>query len=336
MRGGWLRSPIVHWMVIGGLLFACREAWRTPDGTPTSRVERAPVVISAQRITQLQADFAQRWGAPPTREQLQALIQHAIDDEVLYREARVLRLDLQDRSVRLRLIQKMHALGADPRRSDEELYREAVALGLADDVVIQRLLRQKMRLLLQQAPQEPPLQEQDIREYLERHRDRFLQPATVTFSQIFLSGRARGDRLTAQAEATLADLRARPLPPEATAALSDPFPLGRQLRAQSRPGIARAFGAAFAEQVFALEPRTWSGPLASPFGLHLVWVHEQTPERLPPPEVVRQQVGPAVLEARAAARLAHGLQRLRQRYEVRVESPAGDTSPPAISRTRTP
>ena len=336
MRGGWLRSPIVHWMVIGGLLFAGREAWRVPEGTPTGRVERAPVVISAQRIAQLQADFAQRWGAPPTRAQVQGLIQHAIDDEVLSREARVLRLDLQDRSVRLRLIQKMRALSTDPRRSDEELYREAVALGLDDDVVIQRLLRQKMRLLLQQDPHEPPLQERDIWEYLERHRDRFLQPATVTFSQIFLSARARGDRLAAQAEATLADLRARPLPPEATAALSDPFPLGRQLRAQPRPALTRAFGAAFAEQVFALAPQTWSVPLASPFGLHLVWVHEQTPERLPPPEVVWSQVGSAVLEARAAARLAHGLQRLRQRYEVRVESPAGDPSPLAISRTRAP
>lgn len=336
MRGGWLRSPIVHWMVIGGLLFAGREAWRVPEGTPTGRVERAPVVISAQRIAQLQADFAQRWGAPPTREQLQGLIQHAIDDELLYREARVLRLDLQDRSVRLRLIQKMRALSADPRRSDEELYREAVALGLDDDVVIQRLLRQKMRLLLQQDPHEAPLQERDIREYLERHRDRFLQPAAVTFSHIFLSARERSERLAAQAEATLADLWTRSLPPEATAELSDPFPLGRQLRAQSRPAVARAFGAAFAEQVFALEPRTWSGPLASPFGLHLVWVHEQTPERLPPPEVVWPQVGSAVLEARAAARLAYGLQRLRRLYEVRVESPAGDASPPAISLTRAP
>jgi hypothetical protein len=323
-------------MVIGGLLFAGREAWRVPDGTPTSRVERAPVVISAQRITQLQADFAQQWGAPPTRAQVQALIEHAIDDEVLSREARVLRLDLQDRSVRLRLIQKMRALSTDPRRSDEELYREAVALGLDDDVVIQRLLRQKMRLLLQQDPHEPPLQERDIWEYLERHRDRFLQPATVTFSQIFLSARARGDRLAAQAEATLADLRARSLPPEAAAARSDPFPLGRQLRAQPRPALTRAFGAAFAEQVFALAPQTWSVPLASPFGLHLVWVHEQTPERLPPPEVVWSQVGSAVLEARAAARLAHGLQRLRQRYEVRVESPAGNPSPPALPLTRAP
>jgi hypothetical protein len=323
-------------MVIGGLLFAGREAWRVPDGTPTSRVERAPVVISAQRITQLQADFAQRWGAPPTRAQVQALIEHAIDDEVLSREARVLRLDLQDRSVRLRLIQKMRALSTDPRRSDEELYREAVALGLDDDVVIQRLLRQKMRLLLQQDPHEPPLQERDIWAYLERHRDRFLQPATVTFSQIFLSARARGDRLAAQAEATLADLRARSLPPEAAAARSDPFPLGRQLRAQPRPALTRAFGAAFAEQVFALAPQTWSVPLASPFGLHLVWVHEQTPERLPPPEVVWSQVGSAVLEARAAARLAHGLQRLRQRYEVRVESPAGNPSPPALPLTRAP
>jgi hypothetical protein len=49
----------------------------------------------------------------------------------------------------VRLIQKMRAVTANPWRGEGELYREAVALGLDDDLVIQRLLRQKMRLLLQ-------------------------------------------------------------------------------------------------------------------------------------------------------------------------------------------
>jgi hypothetical protein len=67
-RGGagmmrrWLRSPVVHFVLIGGLLFAVRTSWRALSETPTSRVERAPIVITAQRIRQLQTDFIQRWG----------------------------------------------------------------------------------------------------------------------------------------------------------------------------------------------------------------------------------------------------------------------------------
>jgi hypothetical protein len=298
MMRRWLRSPIVHCVVIGGLLFAIRASWRTLGGTPASRVERPPIVLSAPRVRQLQADFMQQWGTKPTGDQLRALIQQAIDDELLYREARMLQLDFQDRSVRLRLIQKMRALSADPRRSEEDLYREAVGLGLDDDVVIQRLLRQKMQLLLQQDPNGTPLREQDIRQYIEHHRDRFVQPATVAFSHVFLSARVRGDRLQEEAEAVLADLRARSLPPEATDELSDPFPLGHRFQAHARGGVARHFGDSFAAQVFELEPQTWSGPIASPFGRHLVWVREQVPERMPPLTAVWQQVAYAVLEER--------------------------------------
>jgi hypothetical protein len=91
----WLRSPVVHFVLIGGLLFAVRASWRTLDGMPTRRVERPPIVLSAQRVRQLQADFVQRWGTKPTGDQLQALIQQALDDELLYREARVLQLDFR-------------------------------------------------------------------------------------------------------------------------------------------------------------------------------------------------------------------------------------------------
>jgi hypothetical protein len=335
MMQRWLRSPVVHFVLIGGLLFAGRTCWRVLSETPTSRVERAPIVVTAQRIRQLQTDFMERWGRQPTGDQLQTLIQQAIEDEMLYQEARVLRLDFQDRSVRLRLIQKMRAVTANPRRGDEELYREAVALGLDDDLVIQPLLRQKMRLLLQQDPNGTPLREQDILQYLEPHRDRFVQPATVAFSHVFLSARVRGARLQEEAEAVLANLRIRSLPPEATDELSDSFPLRHRFQGHTQSAVARHCGDSFAAQVFELEPETWSGPIASPFGLHLVWVHEQVPERMPPLTAVWLQVAYAVLEERAAARLVSGLQQLRRLYHIRVEVP-DDMSAAGVSLRRGP
>lgn len=326
MMRRWLRSPVVHFVLIGGLLFAVRTAWRGLDGTPTSRGQRAPIVLTAQQIRQLQADFEQRWGAKPTRGQLQALIQQAVEDELLYREARLLQLDFQDPSVRLRLIQKMRALSADPRRSEEELYREAVVLGLDDDLVIKRVLRQKMRLLLQQDPHPAPLREQDIRDHIARYRGRFMRPETVTFSHVFLSARVRGEHMGEEAEALLMQLRSQATPPEAAGDLSDPWPLGWQVRAQSRNGVARYFGADFAEQIFNRQPETWAGPVASPFGLHLVWVHEKLPEHLPPLDTVWQQVAREILQERAEARLASGLQRLRNLYEIHIERDNADVA----------
>lgn len=317
MMGRWLRNPVLHFVVIGGLLFTVREAWRALSRTPEPT--RAPIVITAQQVSQLQADSARQWGVPPTSAQLQALIQEAVDAELLYHEARRLRLDFQDRSIRMRLVQKMRAVSADPSQDEEALYHEAVRLGLDDDLVIKRVLRQKMRLLLQQDPHPAPLWEPDIRNHIVRHRDRFMRPETVTFSHVFLSARVRGEHLGKEAEAVLTQLRSQSTPPEAASDLSDPFPLGQQMRAQSRNGVVRYFGADFAEQVFDLQPETWAGPVASPFGLHLVWVHEKVPEQMPPLDTVWQQVASEILQDRSAERLASGIRRLRSLYDIRIE-----------------
>ena len=227
----------------------------------------------------MRADFAKRWGTMPTPEQLTALINQAIDDELLYREARALALDFEDGSVRRRLVEKMRAVSDHPDRSQEELYREARALGLDDDVVIRRLLIAKMRLFLQQDQNETPLAEKDLQDYLDGHRERFMQPAEVTFSQVFLSTATHGDHPEKDAQAVLAKLDARPPSAEIVAELSDPFPLGLEFPAYSRSRIASRFGKGFAHQVFDCQNGTWSGPIASPYGLHLVFVHEKSPER---------------------------------------------------------
>jgi hypothetical protein len=331
--GRWLRNPILHFIVLGGLLFAVREGWRTRYGAGASG--RAPIVISAERVRRLQADFVRQEGVQPTSEQLQALIQQVVDDELLYREARQLRLDFQDRSIRSRLVQKMRAVSAAPAQQDEEaLYREAVQLGLDDDVVIKRVLRQKMRLLLQQDPHPATLQEQDIRDYLVGHRERFVQPEVVTFSHVFLSARARGDDLDEAARIALTQLLSPSTPPEATAALSDPFPLGLQLRSQSRGVIARYFGADFADQVFALQPRVWAGPIASPFGLHLVWVQEKVPEQLPPLDAVWRQIAGEIEQERETERFVKGLRRLRSLYDIRIEGNDADIAQDAREKKR--
>jgi len=318
MTRRWFRSPILHFVLIGALLFGVR-ALRARSTPEHAKVERAPIMISAARIRLMQTDFVQRWGVMPTPGQLTALIEQAVEEELLYREARALALDFEDRSVRRRLLEKMRAVSDRPARSQEELIHEARALGLDDDVVIRRLLIEKMRLVLEQDPNVPPLTDKDLQDYLERHRDGFVQPAELTFSHVFLSASAHGDHLEKDAQALLARLRAQSPDPEAAAELSDPFPLGLQIRAYSQNRVVARFGKPFAEQVFDLQPGAWSGPIASPYGLHLVWVDEKSPTRMPQLAAVRQQLAQALMAERTAAQLARGRARLRGLYEIRVE-----------------
>ena len=264
----WLRSPVLHFVVIGAALFAV-SALRSTSAPERGKVDREPILISGERIHVMRADFAKRWGTTPTPEQLTALINQAIDDELLYREARALALDFEDGSVRRRLVEKMRAVSDHPGRSEEDLYREARALGLDDDVVIRRLLIAKMRLFLQQDLNGAPLAEKDLQNYLEGHRERFVQPPEVTFSQIFLSTATHRDHPEKDVQAVLAKLGARPPSAEIVAELSDPFPLGLQFPAYSRSRIASRFGKGFADKVFDCPKGTWSAP--SPRPMACIW-----------------------------------------------------------------
>ena len=119
----WLRHPLLHFVLLGGLLFVGRAVWQQRDGAPRPGRQRPAIMITAQQLSQLHTDFAQQWGVPPTNAQMQGLIQDAVDAELLYREARRLRLDFEDRSIRARLVQKMRAVNAHPVHDEEALYQ---------------------------------------------------------------------------------------------------------------------------------------------------------------------------------------------------------------------
>jgi hypothetical protein len=318
----WLRKPPVHFVVIGAALFALQTWLRTPPAPEKAAIRRDPIVITAAQIEGIRANFTRQTGLAPTPEDEVALIEDAIEDELLYREALARGLDRGDRSVSWRLTEKMRFLSDDQTQQDDaELYRQARELGMdRDDVVIRRILIQKMRLLaaLPAAAEEPS--DTVLQNYLDRHRDRYRQPARVSLWHVFLSREKRGDTLARDAENVLALLSAETTVPERAIELGDHFPLAHHFRSSSRHHLEKIFGPRFAEGVMRLEPRSWSGPIPSAYGLHLVWAESKTAATLPSLESVRRQV---TLQFRAESRqrrLEEMLRRLRRQYEVRVES----------------
>jgi len=96
---GWLREPLLHFVVLGAALCAVYR-WAAP--APTAQIVLSPSVIQG-----LRQDHLRRTGSVPTREEEDGLIQRFVDDEVLYREAVAQGLDRGDVIVRRRLVQKM-------------------------------------------------------------------------------------------------------------------------------------------------------------------------------------------------------------------------------------
>ena len=58
----------------------------------------------------------------------------------------------------------------------------------------------------------------------------------------------------------------------------------------SRSDVARTFSKGFAEQLSAVEPGRWQGPILSSFGAHFIFVDERAKGRLPPLDTIREAV----------------------------------------------
>ena len=77
--------------------------------------------------------------------------------------------------------------------------------------------------------------------------------------------------------------------------------------------IARGYGEDFARALDALPAGGWQGPVASPFGLHLVWIEERTAAHVPPFDELRGRALHAYLREKGAARAKSRIAVLRCR-----------------------
>ena len=118
MKRTWWREPLVHFAVVGALVFAIERATAQPEAEP-------PIVISEDFVAALEQENRQRSGRDADRIERAGLIARFVREEALFREASRLGLDRGDVIVRRRLIQKMEFLlrgGVDvPEPTDDEL-----------------------------------------------------------------------------------------------------------------------------------------------------------------------------------------------------------------------
>jgi hypothetical protein len=249
-------------------------------GRPAPR-ESGEIVVTQGQIASLVGGFDRFHRRPPTAEELEGLIREAVKDEVLYREAKSLGLDREDAMIRQRLRQKM-----------EFVSDRVTELAEPSDAQLSAFLR--------------------------AHPDLFRVARTFTFEHIFLDPQRHGSRLGADAGRLLAELRRGK--PGSDAPPGDPFLLESRFVAAPDADVSRQFGEKFAAALAALPLGQWEGPVASGYGMHLVFVSASTPSSLPPLEAVRADVLREWQEAERKRANEGFYASLLARYTVRIES----------------
>lgn len=100
----WWREPLVHFLVLGALLFVVNSFW---DRWFPSQ---GNIVVNEGRVRMLAENFRRTWQRPPTPPELDGLIEEHIRDEILTHEAQRLGLDRDDTVIRRRLRQKLEII----------------------------------------------------------------------------------------------------------------------------------------------------------------------------------------------------------------------------------
>ncbi len=200
---------------------------------------------------------------------------------------------------------------------EEALVREAARLGLDDgDTIIRRRLAQKMDFLVSDEATADNPKDAELERWFETHRDRFAAPEMRSFTHVYFSPERHGSQIEAIAGKARATLREG----ADWKSLGDPFIQKRSYAAVPEREVARLFGPEFAQDIFALDAGTWSEPIGSAFGLHLVRIEKidkAAQARFAP---IRAEVTAAWQEEQRADAKRAALDKLIGSYTVVVET----------------
>lgn len=337
-----LGRPLLHFFLIGGILFLLssrlqHQSESSPTEFPQGAIHQTwnqssavqqQLTISSQQIELLKKDITLQTGTRPTQAQLDRLVQTAIDDELLYREALALGLDQDNVSVKMRLVELARMTDDATSASDDALYKKALDLGLdRHDLVVKRILIGAMQLVAKKLPTRSApgtVKPEDVKQYYQANADSFTRPMQVKFTHLYFSRDKRGSDAEADAQRLWKEVSTSGLTPERVAAESDPFLGGQQVPWNRVDSLERTFGTAFSkalqDAVSVNSVGKWVGPVASSYGWHLVYIENVRPERPAYLSEVENTIVFAIKREREVQRLAELLTRLRKQYEIVVHA----------------
>ena len=275
------KEPLVHFLLIGVVLFVAYSFLSARDETP-----RDAIIVSAGKIEHLEALYARTWQRPPTRTELEGLVNDYLREEVAYREGMAVGLD-------------------------------------RDDTIIRRRIRQKLEFIAEDIASQIEPSDDELAAYLAANTDQFRVDPRLTFRQVYLNSDKRGNAVENDARELLVAFKGDPSIDTST--LGDRILLEHGYADVPLREVASLFGQQFATAVVDLEPGVWSGPIESGYGVHLVFVDRRIEARLPELDEVREQVRREWNNTRRVDMTETFYSNLLDRYEIVIEWPESGT-----------
>jgi hypothetical protein len=258
----WLREPLLHFVVLGCLLFAIDHfiAGRADD--PRT------IVVDTEVDSQARQVFKAARGREPNEDELYALRRVWLDNEVLYREGLALQVDKGDTAIRERVIFK--------------------ALSVVDA---------GLKL--------PTVNDELLREWFERNRAKYDEPARYDFQEAVLEGNNSEAALRAFVLALNAGT-----PGDAKAGL-------RVFKGRPHANLSQSYGAEFVKALEASPLGEWRA-LPSREGLRVMRLESITQSKPAVFENLRGVVLQDWTDATMIGQRTAAVRALAKKYKVKV------------------
>jgi len=271
-------EPLIQFLVLGSLIYGAYALF----GTPEEDFRETTVHVDANRIDAFILAWESRWNRPPTRQEIDGVIQSYIREDVLY--------------------------------------RQAVTMGLnEDDPITRRRMAQKLEFLTSDLALVVPPKDGELEAFFEENRQDYREPDRISIRQVFFNPDTRGNSVLTDAAEMLERLQTAGVPGPLSLEAGDQSMLQGDFIMATEAEVARWLGSPFAESVMDLKTGQWHGPVLSGYGTHLVYVFEY--QESPPPDFadVETVVFEDWKSERRETFNADFLDSLKKRYDIVID-----------------
>ena len=270
-------EPLIQFLILGLLLFLLTSYIRQH-----SDKQSREIIVDNERIGMMVMNYKTQTGELPNKEQLDAMIDNYIREEISYREAKKIGLDKDDEIIRRRLSQKFNFLQTD----------------------------------LTEAAQPS---DKDLKQFYEQHPELFQTDATVSFSHIYFSADNSTDKIAKQKALTVLQ-QLKNSKQQRAPEKGDRFPLQYDYTDQAVVDIQQNFGdKSILDTLFKAPVNTWVGPSQSGYGWHLLFISKRNNAAEIPFASIKDEVKTKYLEATKAAQNKKLFDQLREKYIIKRE-----------------
>ncbi|MCF6244042.1 MAG: peptidyl-prolyl cis-trans isomerase [Sulfurovum sp.] len=193
------------------------------------------ITIQKDEINKLISFWKKKYNTTPTQEELDTLLEVYIENEILYTEALNMKLDKHDEGVKKILVDKLKYIVSEPINFNK-------------------------------------ISDKELQIFFDKNKKMFSKNkhTTITFGHIYFNPKEH-DSIEEKSTSMYQKVKEKDFN-RTYASQGDPFYKGSHFSQLSKKEISSIFSHSFFQELQKLPKQTWSKPVASGYGIHLIYI----------------------------------------------------------------